>query len=335
MRIAIVNDLRPAVEILRRAIAIEPGHQVAWIAYNGVEAVEMCEADRPDLILMDLIMPEMDGVEATRRIMKSCPCPILVVTATVSGNAGKVFEAMGHGALDASGTPTLGAGGRIEGATALLKKIATIGKLSGKGVSLPAPAPWAPPSARARSAPMIAIGASTGGPAALADILHGLPEKLAAPVVIVQHVDEQFAPGLADWLKTHSRLPVRLAAENIVPEPGVVHVAGTNDHLVLDTGRRFLITREPLDYPYRPSVDVFFNSLCRNWPFGGAAVLLTGMGRDGAAGLLNLRRAGWRTIAQDKATSVIYGMPKAAADLGAAEQVLPLRKIAGAILAGL
>ena len=135
MRIAIVNDLRMAVEILRRAIAMEPGHQVAWIAYNGAEAVDMCRADRPDLILMDLIMPEMDGVEATRRIMKTCPCPILVVTATVSGNAGKVFEAMGCGALDASATPVLAAGGGIEGARDLLKKIATIGKLTGKGAA--------------------------------------------------------------------------------------------------------------------------------------------------------------------------------------------------------
>ena len=334
MRIAIVNDLRMAVEILRRAIAMEPGHQVAWIAYNGAEAVDMCRADRPDLILMDLIMPEMDGVEATRRIMKTCPCPILVVTATVSGNAGKVFEAMGCGALDASATPFLAAGGGIEGARDLLKKIATIGKLTGKGAALPAPAPGAAAGARHRRMAMVAIGASTGGPAALADILGALPAKLQAPVVIVQHVDAQFAGGLVDWLQAHSRMPTRLAIEGVAPEPGTVYVAGTNDHLVIDPGRRFRITPEPLDYPYRPSADVFFNSLCRNWPLGGAAVLLTGMGRDGAAGLLNLRRAGWRTIAQDKATSVIFGMPKAAADLGAAEQILPLDKIAAAILAG-
>lgn len=334
MRIAIVNDLRMAVEILRRVISMDPRHQVAWIAYNGIEAVDMAAADRPDLILMDLIMPEMDGVEATRLIMKSSPCPILVVTATVSGNAGRVFDAMGCGALDASGTPALTPKGEIEGARELLHKINTIAKLAGKDIGPNAPTPAPQPVTPGRALPMIAIGASTGGPAALADILHNLPAKLPGPVVIIQHVDAQFAEGLVDWLQTHSQLPIRLAIEGVTPEPGIVYVAGTNDHLVLNAARKFLITPEPLDYPYRPSVDVFFNSLCQNWHLRGVAVLLTGMGRDGASGLLNLRRAGWRTIAQDQASSVIFGMPRAAAELDAAGQILPLKQIAAAIMSG-
>src|SRR3989442_12517502 len=131
MRIAIVNDMLIAVEALRRVVSGAPGYQVAWMARDGAEAVVKCAADTPDLILMDLIMPGLDGVEATRQIMMESPCAILVVTATVSGNAPKVFEAMGFGALDAVNTPVLGAHGKLEGATALLNKIATIGKLIG------------------------------------------------------------------------------------------------------------------------------------------------------------------------------------------------------------
>jgi two-component system response regulator WspF len=132
MRIAIVNDMLLACEALRRVVLSVPEHQVAWTARDGAEAIERARADRPDLILMDLVMPRMNGVEATRRIMAESPCPILIVTATVGGPMNKVFEAMGHGALDAVNTPTLGPQGEVQGAAALLDKIATVGKLIGQ-----------------------------------------------------------------------------------------------------------------------------------------------------------------------------------------------------------
>jgi two-component system response regulator WspF len=331
MRIAIVNDLVLAVEAIRRAIVRVPEYEVAWIAYNGREAVDLCMSDRPDLILMDLIMPVMDGVAATSIIMERCPTAILVVTATVTGNASKVFDAMGHGALDAVCTPVFGTEGALEGGEELLRKIATIGVLirHNNAVRRPAIEPQLKPSGRASQ--MIAIGSSTGGPKALAAILSQLKPPIGASIVIIQHVDIQFAGGLAEWLNEQCALPVVLAREGSHLQPDCVYVAGTNDHLIVDERRMLHYTPDPVSYPYRPSVDRFFESLRDNWPERGIAVLLTGMGRDGAQGLLALRRAGWRTIVQDEATSVVFGMPRAAIEAGAAEYTLPVQRIAANI----
>jgi len=332
MRIAIVNDLVLAVEVLRRLIRSVPGYEVAWTAGDGVEAVEKCARDCPDLILMDLIMPVMDGAEATKIIMKQSPCAILVVTATVSGNAAKVFQALSWGALDAVATPVFGASGGIEGGEELLRKIQVLGRLivharqSGAAVR---PTTGTVPDHAPR---MVALGASTGGPNAVAIILRGLPANLEATIVIVQHLDVQFAPGLVDWLGEQTGLTVSLAREGMKPERSGVFVAGTNDHLVIGEDLTFHYTADPVDYVYRPSVNEFFLSLGRHWPEPGVACLLTGMGRDGAQGLLALRKAGWRTMAQDEKTSIVYGMPRAAMEIGGAERSLPVDLIQGAIL---
>ncbi|MCK8601657.1 chemotaxis response regulator protein-glutamate methylesterase [Desulfoferrobacter suflitae] len=329
MRVAIVNDLLMAVEVLRRVLAAVGDYEIAWIAYNGAEAVEKCAADLPDLVLMDLIMPVMDGVQATCTIMRETPCAILVVTASVRGNAAKVFEAMGCGALDAVATPVLGPEGKIEGGAELLKKIKTISRLIGKPVANEKPGS---PRVLPRSAPqLVAIGSSTGGPRALAEILSRLPEDFRASIVIVQHVDVQFAGGLAEWLNEQTHLTVTVASGGQTLREGMVYVAGTNDHLVIGSDLALHYTPEPRDYPYRPSVDTFFFSVEKHWPGKSVAVLLTGMGRDGAKGLLGLKRAGWHTIAQDEQTSIVYGMPRAAAEMGAAVEILPLDRIAESI----
>lgn len=335
MRIAIVNDSLIAQVALQRAVASVPSHQVAWMARDGTEAVEMAAADRPDLILMDLIMPGFDGVEATRRIMAASPCPIVIVTSSVSGHMGRVYEAMGLGALDAVDTPELGPTGDLGGARVLLEKINTIAKLVGLAPR-PVVAEAEPSARRARSDvepswPLVVLGSSTGGPDALAEILSGLLDTPYSSTVIVQHIDSALAPGLAHWLSEKSGRKVELVVADDRPLPGRVLLAATNDHVILDEARRFRYVAEPADMHYRPSVDVFFRSVAERWPEPGAAALLTGMGRDGAAGLLALKRAGWLTIAQDEATSVIWGMPGAAVKLGAAELVLPIGRIAPAI----
>jgi len=332
MRIAIVNDVRIAVEALRRIISSQPEYEIAWIARDGAEAVEKCARDTPDLILMDLVMPGMDGIEATRRIMRDSPCAILVVTATVSGNTSMVFEAMGHGALDAVNTPVFAPGEQIEGADALLAKIATIGKLIGKPVRGRTAAAADRRAFPAQVPPLIAIGSSTGGPKAIADILTRLPAQLGAAIVIVQHVDAQFAPGMAEWLNSQSPLKVRVAFAGCRPEQGMVWLTGTNDHIVLKPDLSLEYTQDPRESSYRPSVDVFFKSLLAHWPRRDAAVLLTGMGRDGAEGLLALRGGGWHTIAQDEKSCVVYGMPKAAAELQAAAEVASLEEIAASLV---
>lgn len=332
MRIAIVNDVQIAREAVRRILNLQPEHQIAWVARDGGEAVKKCAGDTPDLILMDLIMPGMDGVEATRRIMKNSPCAILVVTATVSGNTAKVFEAMGHGALDAVNTPVFGAGNEVEGADALLAKIATIGKLIGKPgkgrSSLAVEKTAAPPEVP----PLIAIGSSTGGPKALADVLSRLPARFGASIVIVQHVDAQFAHGMAEWLSRQSSLKVQVAAAGSRPARGMAWLAGSNDHLILKPDLTLDYRSEPREASYRPSVDIFFASLLSHWPRNDAAVLLTGMGKDGAEGLLALRNRGWHTIAQDEKSCVVYGMPKAAAEAGAAVEIGSLEEIASSLI---
>lgn len=326
MRIGIVNDLPLAVESLRRALALEPAHRIIWVAQDGARAVELCARETPDLVLMDLLMPVMDGVEATRRIMASTPCPILIVTFDVGVNAWQVFEAMGHGALDAIDTPALGTGDPQTRAAPLLRKINIIQKLIGQRNDFPGPSE--PCSTPAQADRLVAIGASAGGPAALATILKGLPADFPAAVVVIQHVDEQFAAGMASWMNQYSALPVRLAREGDHPVTSAVLLAGTNDHLVLKDRDRLGYTPEPSDYVYRPSVDVFFQSVNRLWPRAAMGVLLTGMGRDGALGLKALRDKGHYTIAQDQASSAVYGMPKAAAALDAAVDILPVADIA-------
>jgi two-component system, chemotaxis family, response regulator WspF len=179
---------------------------------------------------------------------------------------------------------------------------------------------------------LIAIGASAGGPAALAAVLKELPPDLPAAVVLVQHLDEHMATGMAEWLRLHSRMPVRIAVEGERVTPGVALLAGTNDHLVLKTPDRVGYTRQPAEYVYRPSVDAFFDSIGRHWRGEAFGVLLTGMGRDGAAGLKRLREQGRHTIAQDQQSSAVYGMPKAAAAMAAAVDILPLDRIAARLV---
>ncbi len=334
LRIGIVNDLALACEALRRVICSDPMLEPAWIARDGEEAVALCAKDRPDAILMDLIMPVLDGVEATRRIMKASPVPILVVTATVSGNAALVYDALGAGARDAVNTPTLARDGVVGGGAELIRRLKRIVRVADLTpvISL---VPRAPKAQAAHIAtPTILLGASTGGPRALGEILAALPKPVPAAIVIVQHVSRDFTEGLTRWLSSKSGVQVRLARAGERLRMGDVVVAGDDRHLTLQPSGELGQTDGSEDSLHKPSVDALFNSYALHGT-AGVAVLLTGMGKDGASGLLALKQAGWRTIAQDQATSVVWGMPGAAVALGAAHEVLPLGSIAAACGAAL
>ncbi|MFO1418403.1 MAG: chemotaxis-specific protein-glutamate methyltransferase CheB [Methylotetracoccus sp.] len=340
MKIAIVNDLALAREALRRVVSASPGLEICWTAQDGAEAVERCRAERPDVVLMDLIMPAMDGVEATRRIMACSPCPVLVVTATIEGHFTKVYDAMGAGALDAVETPSLGPDGALRGGDALLRKIATIGALTrtvpargdaGRS-TLPADRRQAIDE-RAGTLPyLIAIGASTGGPNALATILAGCPLTLPGAVLIVQHIDARFTSGLVDWLSQRSRLPVMACPDGTHPRAGHVYVAAQDRHLTLDRSGILRYAEAPEHALHRPSIDVLFQSIAECPGSMGCGIVLTGMGRDGASGLRALRQAGFVTIAQDRESSVVWGIPGAAVACDAASLVLPLDQIAPRVL---
>ncbi len=333
MRVAIVNDLRMALEVLRRVVQSMPEAEVAWLAENGQQAVERCQRDRPDLVLMDMIMPVMDGVEATRRIMASCPCPILVTTANVKTNVTYVYEALGCGAVDAVNTPVLGPSGSLEGARELIRKMRQVASLEAAPLAGPSLAPRLPLRRAAAPAapPLVAVGSSTGGPQVLRTLLGQLPAQRPYAVAIVQHLDEIFVPGLIRWLAQETQLPVQAVEHGQRPAAGAVLVACTSDHLILDASGCLAYVKEPAECFHRPSVDAFFDSLLTAPVEPGIAVLLTGMGQDGARGMSALRQRGWETIAQDQATSVVWGMPGAAVRLGAATQIVPADEIGQAI----
>lgn len=325
MRIAIVNDSPTAMESLRQVV-LGAGFLIAWLAGDGTEAVERCRVDRPDLILMDLLMPRMNGVDAIREIMEKSPCAILVVTGSVSGNVSLVFEAMGAGAIDAVATPAFDA---PESKKLLLEKIATVSKVSGLSLQ-PAP-PLLPVEPTGKARACVLIGSSAGGPPALMEVISALPENLPAAVVIVQHVDDRFAIELASWLNGAAALPVGMAEEGGEPMTGQVLISHGGVHLKFMEGQRFHYTDHPR-LSYQPSVDVLFESALLHGPRNLMGVVLTGMGRDGAQGLLSLFRAGHLTVAQDEASSAIYGMPRVAREIGAAKEVLPLSTIARRII---
>jgi two-component system response regulator WspF len=280
-------------------------------------------------------MPVMDGAEATRRIMAASPCPILLVTSSVSSNFNHVYQAMGYGALDAVDTPVFGPGGSVLGGERL---VARLHKLLPESQACLQVMPNVANASRLTVSPncllfppIVAIGASTGGPQALATILGALPPHFGACMVVAQHIAAEFVPSLTKWLQGRCAVTVRPAEATSVPRAGEVVLAATDDHLVLRPDGRWGYTAQPVENPYRPSADVLFDSLAVVCPRPGVGVVLTGMGSDGGRGLLRLRQAGWRTIAQDRSTSVVYGMPKVASDLGAAERVLPLPAIGTAL----
>ena len=343
LRVGIVNDVGLARETLRRLIEQLDGTEVAWLAEDGKQAVERCASDRPDLVLMDLLMPIMNGVEATREIMRVAPCPILVVTATVDGNFAKVYDAMGAGALDAVDTPTVAPDGSLEGGDLIRAKIRMVRRLAGHPA---APPPLPEPSAARDAAPaasdvagvparasasLVAVASSTGGPDAILHLLRGLPPNFEAPIVVVQHLGQDFLDGFVAWLAEQTSRRVSAVERGMQPAPGHVLVAAGEDHLILRPGGALGFTREPKEYPYRPSADVFFASLARHAPRPGVAVVLTGMGRDGAQGIVALHQAGWSTLAQDKATSVVYGMPRAAAESGAVDRSVAIGRMGMAV----
>jgi len=344
-RVLVVEDSltvrKRIVEVLNRAPEIE----VVGEAEDGKRGIELCQTLRPDVVTLDMVLPVMSGLAATEFIMAYCPTPILIVSASTNrGDLFRTYEALAAGALDVLEKPTgneIDDGWEVEliATVKLISRVrvithprARLGSTShpSNGVA-PAAAPMSISRTRA-----IAIGVSTGGPAALVTILRALPHDFPLPMLIVMHIGKLLAPAFAEWLDRQSPIRVSYAVDGeALPAAGRgrVFLAPPDHHLVLRQGR-LRLTQDPERHSCRPSVDVLFASLATELGTGCTACLLTGMGRDGAEGLLAIRRAGGRTIAQDESTSVVFGMPREAILLGAAEQVVPLEQV-GPILGAL
>lgn len=324
MKIALVEPSPQLVRAVERALT-GSGHILVWHTGSGQEALKRCAADPPDLLLLGLLVSDVKPAELTRRLLAKRLC-VVVLLAGPSSEMSSAYDAMGAGAIDVVKTPTFDKAGEVVGAEALRGKLRTASRLLGHASSDQLPA--VNPSVAPAPPPLVAIGASTGGPQAILTVLSALTKPFAGAILIVQHVDGEFSAGLASWLSETSGIRVELARPGSVPTAGIALLAGTEEHLIMAAGGSLRYTPIPRELPYRPSVDVLFSSLVQHWKAPGVAALLTGMGRDGAQGLKKLRQAGWLTIAQDEASSIVYGMPKAAAQIGAAARVLSLVDVA-------
>jgi two-component system, chemotaxis family, protein-glutamate methylesterase/glutaminase len=338
-RVLIVEDSPTVRQRLMEILASDPDIELVGEAADGKRAIEICEQCRPDVITMDIMLPVMSGLAATEYIMAHCPTPILVVSASINrGELFKIYDTLAAGAVDVLDKP---AGTEPEGVwekrfLSTVKLVARIrvithprARLAGMRRSVPDLAPASTDSQQpARKCDLVAIGASTGGPGAIVEILRSLPAEFQLPILFVLHINEPFGTGFADWLdgQTGRRVAYPVDGAPLASAVGRVVMAPGDRHLVVRDGRLHL-TAELERHSCRPSVDVLFESVAREYGASAAGCLLTGMGKDGALGLLKMRAAGGMTIAQDEATSVIYGMPREAAMLGAATHVLRLGDI--------
>lgn len=327
MKIAIVHN---DVDIIRLFdfLLTEKGHQILWTTNDASNVLNKCRDNLPDLILIQLLLPQASIPDLIKDIMSEKPTTIIVVGDAIKQHTTQVFEAMSAGALDAFAEPS---SEHPESFIILNRKIKNINNLHKSLSSNSRFEKIKVQPEKSKTIPLVAIGSSTGGPAALVNVLSKINPDTPAAFVVIQHMDVQFSYGMVKWIDEKTDIKVQMAVANQRPEAGIVYVAGTDDHLVLQNNSTFCYTDKPVDYPYRPSVDVFFESLITHWPGQIVGVLLTGMGRDGSNGLLSLHNRKMHTIAQDKESSAVYGMPKAAAELNAATEILPIDKIGQAI----
>jgi two-component system chemotaxis response regulator CheB len=343
--VLVVEDSSTVRARLCEVLRADPDVLVVGEAEDGKLGIELCRSLRPDVVTLDMMLPLMSGLAATEYIMAHCPTPILIVSSSTNrGELFKTYDALAAGALDVLEKPR---GDEDDGSwerklVATVKLVSRIkvithprARLAGLGRSahISSPRPAAPQAAAERR--IVALGASTGGPAAIVEILRALPAPFPLPVLVVMHIGEPFASAFAEWLdgQTNHRVEYARDGQRVTGAAQVV-LAPPDRHLVVDEGI-LRLTTDAARHSCRPSVDVLFESVARQYGAGAVAALLTGMGHDGAAGLLEVRRAGGMTIAQDEASSVVYGMPREAALLGAAQRVLALAEIGPAVAAAL
>jgi two-component system, chemotaxis family, protein-glutamate methylesterase/glutaminase len=344
IKVLVADDTQVMRTLLVELLNRDPRIQVIGAVGDGQAALDFLDAggECPDVVVMDIHMPRLDGFEATRRIMETRPVPIVICTATASPqDVAVAFRAMEAGAVACVEKPVaLGVDfeSRLQNLLQIVRLMSEVKVVRRWNRSRIAPAvPTANGLTAARAAVpgirLIGIGASTGGPLVLQTILSGLPKDFPVPLLIVQHIARGFLPGMVDWLSQTTGLRVRIAAHGAAALPGHAYVAPDDFHLAADVRGQMVLAREEPERGLRPAVSYLFRSLADSYGANAVGVLLTGMGKDGAVELKRMKDHGAHTIAQDRESSIVHGMPGEAIELGAATQILPADKIAGALLA--
>lgn len=346
IRVLVVEDSLTVRKRLCDVLAADPSLKVVGEAEDGKRAIHLCETLRPDVVTMDMMLPLMSGLGATEYIMAHCPTPIVIVSSSTNrGELFKTYEALAAGAVEVLEKPL---GDEADGMwerhfIATVKLVSRIRVITHPRARLGAfgqartsfqPIGSALPLLPRQRHEVVVIGASTGGPAAILEILRALPSPFPLPVLFVLHIGEPFGAAFADWLDGQTGMRVSYARDGdlVSAKLGQVVMAPPESHMVVKN-RRLHLTQDPPRHSCRPSVDALFESVAREYGPAVIASLLTGMGRDGAAGLLEVRKCGGFTIAQDEGTSVVYGMPREAVLLGAVDRELPLAQIGPALSA--
>ena len=343
IRVVVVEDSMTVRRRLVETLAADPGFLVVGEAGDGKRAIELVRDLRPDVVSMDMMLPVMSGLAATEYIMAHHPTPILIVSSSTNrGELFKTYEALSAGAVDVLEKPqgdepdgvwerkylsTVRLVSRIRVITHPRARLRRLTPSSTPDLVLPPIASHPRPRRT-----LIALGASTGGPGALVDVLRGVPAEITQPILIVLHLGDPFGASFSEWLDGQTPRRVVLARDgmSLAAVTGVAVLAPPGLHMAIRDGH-IVLTTDAERHSCRPSVDVLFESVAREVGPASIAGLLTGMGRDGAMGLLAIRQVGGATIAQDEATSIVYGMPREAVLLGAAERILPLAQIGASI----
>lgn len=338
INVLVAEDSTVTRMFLVHLLESDPQIRVVGAVGDGQAAVDFVFESKPDVVLMDLHMPGLDGFEATRRIMETQPLPIVICSAVSDPKDLDItFRSLEAGAIACIEKPTGSGHAEFESKAAhLLQTVKLMSEVKvvrrsarPRPASAMRPAEWQRAPAEIK---LIGIGTSTGGPPVLQTILAALPKDFPAPVLVVQHIARGFLTGMAEWLKQTTGLQVHIASYGILPRPGHVYLAPDDFHMGVSARGEIVLTREEPVNGLRPAVSFLFRSLAEAYGPNALGVLLTGMGKDGAAELKLMRDKGAVTIAQDLESSVVHGMPGEAIALGGATHVLPADKIADALV---
>ncbi len=340
IKVLLIDDSAIVLSILKKILLNSQEIEVIGTAINGKDGIQKVKELNPDVVCTDLMMPVMDGLEFTKELMQSIPKPILVISSALEGkNESNVFQLLEAGALEVFPKPKGGSEKdyeiirpKLESKIRLIHSIPVFKKRASRKLEMETTYNLTTTGDKSKSIRFLVIGSSTGGPNALQKILEKLPEKFPIPVICIQHISDGFIGSLVTWLDQSAKLKVKIMEEEETPVPGNVYFPKDHKHLVVNSEGKLKESNEVSLNGHTPSINITFKSFATHFGSTTLGVILTGMGDDGASGLLSIKNRGGRTIGESQESCVVYGMPRVAMEMGAIDYQLPLEKIADKIL---